>query len=255
MPDVPKKAWYTRAEYLAVLVSLLALGISAFEPVSKFFARAELVVDLPRYINISTNVGIVQVTPNLSVRNEGRSAGSFSRITCRISRGHEVWELPATTINVAGNGTVGPGTLELNGQPIEAGGVFLNSVNCIDAVALRTLQDQFTLLHQRAVFEASQTEGVSCENQYQTHSFELSDSLSRDLKDFFDKAFFLTPGTYKFEIQVSNRDGSILTSAASNFILSETLVKKITALKEVLRYGIGIGCPASPMYIAQVGLE
>lgn len=232
--------YWRRPEYIALVISSLAVGVSLFDPISGFLAESDLIVDLPGNLTAGTNLGHFSIRPAISIVNKGNATGEFSRIDCKMreARTGRLVEMSVETIQTPS------GANPLTAYALPPGGIFYNYVNCVVVPSVESIDAHTALL--REVSGDLRARGFQdCRQQYTPQAIEVSRETATKLQNYFDQSFDISPGSYVLTLDVYSADDVLVATQNSNLEISPEAIREIRSAASNLRFGVGAGCPST----------
>ena len=233
---------FSTAEYLAVFVSAGALIVSLYSPFRDYFASPDLRVILPTHMQLATNLGVSQVTPMITIINDGAAPGHFAELECVLSTDSETLELRATTITVPTGGPIGSNQ-PFAGVSLASSEEYLNHVNCSPANLDQSASRQYDRILADARSEVQRAGGLNCENNWFSRRFRFSEDLTTRLLDFMDDNFSFKEGEYSLAVMIVDADGSVIASTEKSFELAQDDIERLLEPRDLLAFGFGTICP------------
>ncbi len=229
-----------KPEYLAIVISSLAVCVSLFAPISALLSKSDLVISLPGSISAGTNLGHFSIRPAISILNTGSAAGEFSRIECTMSDSvsGRLLQMSAETIQTP------TGASPITAYPLPPGGIFYNFINCVVVPSADAI-DRHTALLRSASADLRRRGLQDCSQQYTSQAIEVSPDTAIALQSYFDQTFDIATGRYDLTISVYNSDNAMVASASASLEISPGAIREMKSSASNFRYGIGVVCPAT----------
>jgi len=229
-----------KPEYLAIVISSLAVCVSLFAPISALLAKSDLIISLPGSISAGTNLGHFSIRPAVSILNTGSAAGEFSRIECAMSdsTSGRLVQMSAETIQTP------TGASPLTAYPLPPGGIFYNFINCVVIPSAEAI-DRHTALLRSVSADLRQRGLQDCSQQYTSQAIEVSPDTAIELQNYFDQTFDIVTGSYVLTISAYNSDNAMVATASAMLEILPGAISEMESAASNFQYGIGVVCPAT----------
>jgi hypothetical protein len=234
-------------EFWSTVIAVVALVLSQLPPIRDLLKPRELRIFVPEMLALSHYMGNLQIWAFLALYNTGGSSMTVQRIECVIvGEDGSPWRLPAQTYTP----TLAQTTAGQPAPELLMGWISLkpdeNWAQTIRFFKVWTIKEDEDVAEISANIRADINAKLKLKAPFDSNLVEAEPALVKRAKDFFERKFTLTKGSYKLLIAARSEKNDVLRVRGFEFTLFDNQIRSLRAPVDDYKLGWGVSSGVDP---------
>lgn len=234
-------------EFWSTVIAVFALILSQLPPLRDLFKPRELRIFVPETLALAHYMGNLQLWAFLALYNTGGSSITVQKIECVIIGEDGLpWRLPAQTYTPTLAQTA-------PGQPapeLLMGWISLkpdeNWAQTLRFYKVWSIKEEEDVTEISANIRTDVNAKLKLKAPFDNNPVQAEPELVKKAKDFFEKKFTLTKGSYTLLIAARSEKNEVLRVRGFEFTLFDNQIRSLRAPADDYKLGWGIYLPVDP---------